>query len=56
MIGVPGIQDVPSKVTPPKDVKTNADVIRLVFENRSAIGFIDSVAVIDKVKTVSAMK
>ncbi len=44
------------KGTPPKDVKSDADVVSLVSENPATIGYVDSSAVTDKVKVVFTIK
>ncbi len=44
------------KGTPPKDAKTDVDVISLVSENPATIGYVDSASVTDKVKVVFTIK
>jgi len=44
------------KGTPPKDAKTDADVISLVSENPATIGYVDASSVTDKVKVVFTIK
>lgn len=44
------------KGTPPKEVKTDEEVISLVSENPATIGYISSTSVSDKVKVVLTVK